>query len=169
MYSEKINELKKISEERLISLAAELPASKDGVNASFEVRHELRSSGGELLDSDVGECTYFGELVFTAGGKEMAFSFSVAVNGGEYAKDKLDVALSDTEADIKRFFLELEGSSHGEYFSRLSLEREAELMPKEEEKSPFDYKRFIIYTSLAAAVIALVAILVGKIIPTLLS
>ena len=169
MYSEKINELKKISEERLVSLASELPASKDGVNASFEVRQELRSKGGELLDTDVGECTYFGELVFTADGKEMAFSFSVAVNGGEYAKDELDAALSATEADIKRFFLELEGSSHGEYFSMLSIEREAELIPKEEEKSPFDYKRFIIYTSLAAAAIALVAILVGKIIPTLLS
>jgi len=172
MYSEKTNQLKKITEEQLLAVAKELPESPDGKNAAYEVRYELRGNRGELLSEASDECTFFGELIFTADGldknSEMVFSFSLVLTGGEYSESELDAALDSVKADIKKFYLELEGNSHCEYFKKLSEEREAELMPKEEEKSPFNYKKFMIYASLAAVAVGLLALLIGKVIPALL-
>ena len=172
MYSEKIDTLKKIAEENLLNSAKNLPSSSDGNNAAYEVRYELRGKSGELLSEANSDCTFFGEVAFSVNGldesSEMVFSFSVALKDGEYSESELNEALSAVSGDIERFFSELEGNSHYEYFKKLSEERDAELMPKEEEKTPFDYKKFMINASIAAVAIGLFAFLISKVIPALL-
>ena len=165
MYSEKINELKKITDGHLASIASDLPESPDGKSAKREIRYELRGKNGELLTEANSDLTFFGEIVFALDGQsegsEMVFSFSLAVKDGEYDENALFSSLSELHDDVKRFYSELDGNAHGEYFEKLSFEREAELMPKEDEKSPFDYKKFMIYASVAAVAIGALAFLIN--------
>ena len=170
MYSYKIEELKKITDERLLAIAAELPSSPDGKPAVYETRYELRGREGELLSDASKDCTFFGELALSVEGLdndcEMVFSFSVALEGGEYDEAILCDAIAATEEDIRKFFGELNGNSHGEYFEALAKERAAQLMP-EDKSTPFDYVGFMIKASVTVVVI-LAAFFAAQLIPKLL-
>ncbi len=163
-----------IAKKRLKELFAELeglmPSSADGESCEIEYSIEALDPAGEERITEAGKFTLVGEMHYIPKNpeNEQIFSLSLSFVSSEASEDEFECEAEKFKADTLRFFSELEGKNHDEYFLELKNERDEMLREKEEEKPPFDYKGFFIYGGLSAALICILLILANKILPAIL-
>ncbi len=150
-------------------IIAEIPKSTDGETCALSWRVTLIGDEGEEVDSISESRAFYFEIVLGFGDESLEHGFAVDIElkDGYYDGNLLREKLRSLKESVGIFLSQLEGKCHREYLAALAAERYL-LREGEEERPPFDYKRFFIGASVVSATLILMLIVINDILPRLL-